>query len=156
MGIFKGIDKAEVTGGSQYFLPGKYKVKVDVVKLVQSRKSLADLFVVETTVIESNNIERPSGSRASQVIKMGEVMSLPNIKKFLGAAVGVDATSASANDGIEKAFSDATGRRMSIEDCAEYVVSAENPMGEIELRLECVEIETKRGTPFTKHNWMSA
>lgn len=155
MSIFRGLDKAEVTGGSQYFLPGSYRVKVEAAKIIQSKKSGSAFFVIECEVLESDNSERRPGTRCSQTIKMGEVMSLPNVKKFIAAATGCDPTAKDVNERVCATFSDATGRRMSIEDVAEYVVSDENPLGEVEMVLNCYEIETKRGTPFTKHDWAS-
>lgn len=156
MGIFRGLGKAEVSGTGQWFKEGNYLVKITGVKLVTGKRDNKDNFIIETEVLASDNDEIKVGAKRSQVIKMDGVMAFPNIKKFLAAVVGVDATVNDANEKIETAFAELVGRKLSIEDIAEYVVSDENPLSDIELELECVNILTReKKQPFTQHNWKS-
>ena len=154
MGLFTGINDAEVTAGGRYFAPGNYRVKIKGVKVIESRRSKKDLFIIECEVLESTNDKYKPGSTASQVIVMNEIMSLPNVKGFMCAASGVDPEDDDANDKVGKQWTELTGKKMSFEDACEYAISPDQPLAGTELELECVEIITKgKGQPFTKHVW---
>ncbi len=158
MGLFGGLKDAKVTGGGVYFLPGLYEIEVMGVKMQRSVQNGRDMFIVECKILTSDNASRKPGSSASQIIKMGEQMSFPNIKAFLAGVVGVDPTQDAddVNEQIEAAFSESLGAQMGIEDIAEFVTSKDNPLEGTKLRLECVNVKTKKGTDFTKHKWLQA
>lgn len=140
-----GIDTADVTTAGNrlpYFLEGRYKVRIDTCKAIVSRNGIA-FFVVEATILESNNPERPAGSRCSWLQKIQTDMGPVNIKKFVGAANGLDPASEEVNREVNQ-------------DVVEYVVSDDQPLAGTVMPLQCVLTETKAGNPFTIHNWEPA
>jgi hypothetical protein len=133
MGKFTGIKTASVSGGGVYFLSGLYVIEVKKCMMINSRKR-EDLFIVECEIIESNNEKRPEGFSASWVVKMSQDAALGNIKGFICAA-------------YDCAESDVD------EDACELIVDEANPLKGTILNLECVDITTRAGTPFTLHKW---
>ena len=153
-GKFKGIEDAKVFKTGQYFKPGKYKVRINAVKDVDSAVGSKSYFIVETTVMESNNPDIPVGGERSHVIDLGNVMGLPNVKAFVAAASGVDSTSPSINDEVTAYWSKQVGEHLDFEKICNLLVSSANPLeGEI-MELECFETKTREGGDFTKHNWL--
>jgi hypothetical protein len=149
MGKFTGMKDAKVGQGGVYFLEGKYRVKVAKVFMLGSRKS-GDLFTVEAVILASTNPQRPVGLKGTWQVKMGQDMSLPNIKGFLAACNG-------ANPGNDKevldCFTDKAGNDVS-EETAEMAVGDDNPLAGVEVDLTVVMITTKgKGLPFSKHEW---
>jgi hypothetical protein len=154
-GRFKGIEDAKVFGGKRpFFKPGKYKVQINAVKWVDSSVGSKSYFIIETTVLESNNPDVPVNSDRSHVINYNNVMGQPNVKQFVAAVSGVDPSSPSINDAVAAYWSKQVGEHIDFEGICELLVSSANPLdGEI-MELECFDIETKGGDPFTKHNWL--
>ena len=154
MGLFSNVAEADVTGGGVYFLPGQYTVRIEGVKTVRSQKNRKDYWIVETTILESSNPERPSNSHASQVVDIGNVMGPVNIKAFVAAASGLDATQADVNDRLIDTWEELAGSRMSIEEICELCCDEDtNPLGGLVMPLECQNIKTRGGGDFTKHFW---
>jgi hypothetical protein len=153
-GRFKGIEEAKVFKTGQYFKPGKYTVKINAAKWVDSAVGSKSYFVIETTVSASNNPEVPVNAERSQVIDLGNVMGFPNVKYFVAATSGVDPTSTAINDEVSAYWSKQVGEHLDFEKICELLVSSANPLeGEV-MELECVEVTTRNGDPFTKHNWL--
>lgn len=123
-----------------YFLPGQYKVKLLAVKMIVSRKK-DDLFIVECEILESNNPDRPVGSKASQVINLKQDAAMGNIKGFLAAANGIHPGDTARVDAEID------------EDVSEYAVSSDNPLAGTILNLSCVNVKTRAGGDFTLHHW---
>ena len=138
---FAGVEKAQVARGGVYFLPGTYKVEVKSVKLKQSRKK-DDLLIIETLVLESDNADRPAGSCPSQVINFKHDAALGNVKAFVAAGLGLDATKDEAEVNAQ-----VTG------DLCNQVCSDDQPFAGLVLNLSAVNIETREGNEFTIHNW---
>ncbi len=144
MGMFDAVGTADVTQAGNrlpYFLEGHYKVSVHKVKGQPDRNG-NPFFVVEAEILESNNVERPPGTKCSWVCKMNNDMGPINVKKFIAAANGVDPSTPEANE--------VTG-----EDC-EYACSDEQPLTGTIMGLQCSMTTTKAGNPFTIHNWEAA
>jgi hypothetical protein len=139
MGKFSGVSGARVGGGGVYFLAGQYKVKVKKVFLMASRKR-EDLFIVETEILESDNEKRKVGMSCSWVVKMSQDAALGNIKGFVAACMGEDAED----------------ENIDWESECECAVDDENPLAGTEVDLECVDITTRDGNPFTLHKWSTA
>lgn len=141
MGLFAGIEEAEVGGGGVYFLPGIYKIEVEKVFAKESRKGDA-LFIVETKILESDNEERVVGSTCSWVVAFKKhEAGLGNIKGFIAAANGIDPT-------------DKVQVKAEVNQAAvEMACSEDNPLQGIVLPLECNLIKTRQGNPFTLHTW---
>jgi hypothetical protein len=134
MGMFgKRISEAKPSQGGVYWLPGQYLVQLDMVKTITSRKG-EDCFIVEGDNLESTNEERPAGSHCSQVIPMSQDSAPGNIKLFLAAALNVQEHEVT-------------------EEGAEACVTSDNPLHGRLVRLEVVNIKTRAGNDFSKHNW---
>lgn len=157
MGMFDGIEDAQVSKSGQYFKPGSYRVKIKAVKGQESSATPGKhFFIVETEVLESSNPDIPVGNERSQVITMGEQMALPNVKMFMAAVSGVDPNSDTINEEVEAYWEPKLGQHMSFKDICELVTSSANPLEGLELALVCEEITTKgTGKPFTKHLWQA-
>lgn len=154
-GWFDGVGEAKVSKTGQWFQPGKYRVKIKSVKQVTGQKAGERFLVIETVVLESNNPEIQVGSEKSEVIKMQGVMALPNIKAFIGAVSGIDATLDNATTLIEEYWQkhNPTGARYGLAEIIEELVVKYNVLENIEMGLECVMVTTQQGNPFTKHIW---
>lgn len=150
---FGGIGGAKIGQGGVYFLPGKYRVELAKVALINSRKR-EDMFVVETTIQESDVPERKPGTKCSYICNMKNDSALGNIKAFLAACAGADPDNEKE---VEAAFTDKNGQDIT-EETAEMAVSDENPLAGTVLDLVCVNKQT-RGSPgnpphdFTLHFW---
>lgn len=156
MGKYDKLADAQVSKTGQYFDVGNYRVKILAVKDVESTKGgNKNYTVIETRVVESNNPKIPVGSERSQVIDMGNVMGLPNLKAFVAAASGVDATMDSVNDDIEAywARQDPQGAQRSLGDIVEELFVGANVLEDVEMELTCVEVKKQNGDPFTKYIW---
>lgn len=156
MGKYDQISSAKVAKTGQYFKPGKYKVRVQAVKDVNSQQNgNKNYTVVECVVVESNNPEVPVGAERSQVIDMTNVMGFPNLKAFMAAVSGVDPTLESVNDLVEKFWQDQDPNKKyrTFGDIVEQLVVKLNILEGTLMDLECIEITKRDGEPFTKHNW---
>lgn len=139
--MFDGIEDAKVGQGGVYFLPGRYKVEVDKVFTMQSRKR-EDLFIAETTILESDNAERKPGTKCSWIVNFKHDAALGNIKGFIAACNGIDpADEAAVNAEVT-------------EDVCEFAVDEkENPLAGSKLDLTAVQKKTRAGGDFTLHLW---
>lgn len=156
MGAFSKINETKVFGGGQYFEAGHYKVKIKDTKIVDSSQSPGKQFVViETEVLESDCEKIPPGVDRSQVIPLGEQMSLSNVKAFVAAASGVDPLDDDINVKVETFWKELVGEAINFEQICDLIFeSGQNPLGDEVMDLECTEIITrKEKKPFTKHNW---
>jgi hypothetical protein len=153
-GWFDGIADATVQKTGQWFHPGKYRVRIKAVKQINGQKG--DKFlVIETEVLESNNPEIQVGAEKSHVIKMGGTMALPNVKAFIAAVSGVDPTLDNVNDLIEEYWfqNNPMGVRLALPQIVEEMVVKYNALEGVVMGLECVNITTQAGNPFTKYIW---
>ena len=130
MGRFGGIKDAKVSLGGVYFLPGNYLVRVDSVKTGSTRKN-DNFFVVETTILESDNPERKKGSSVSWMTLESFDSYLGHIKHFVSVAQQCE------EDEVDEAG-------------VEMVVSDENPCRDIVLVVKANNVPTRAGGVFTK------
>lgn len=142
MGKFSGVGGAKVGGGGVYFLQGKYTVEVIKCMLMNSRKR-EELFIVECKIIKSSEPKRPVDMKCSWVVKMSQDAALGNIKGFIAAAMEVDPDSDQISDS-------------EWEDNCEAAVDDDNPLAGTIVDLECSDITTRAGDPFTLHRWSTA
>lgn len=140
MGLFSGIEDANIGGNNVYFVEGQYIVEVVRAFTMKSRKK-QDLAIVECLIRDSTVEQRPVGSKASWVVNMGQDAALGNIKAFVAAANGLDTSDE------EKVKAEVT------EDVAEFAFSDANPLVGVCLSLQCTNIKTKEKKDFTKHFW---
>lgn len=159
MGMFDGIEDASVSKSGSYFKPGHFRVRIKAVKKQDSATAPGkQFFIIETLVLESSNPDIAVGTERSQVITMGQTMSLPNVKAFMAAVSGVDPNSETVNQEVEAYWAERLNQHVPFDQLCELVCSAANPLGEaqppIEMDLVCEEILTKSTKqPFTKHLW---
>jgi hypothetical protein len=141
MGVFDGIEHVAAEGTSlrQYFEPGYYTVTIDSVFLYERRLGGGKLFIVETTVDESDNPRIKPGERRNWVQSFALPSALPRIKSFIGAATGMRPTKI-------------VNEKITAELCTQ-VVGPENPLRDKKLRLTCVGKTTSKGKEFVQHIW---
>jgi hypothetical protein len=142
---FSGVDSVKPAAEStrSYFLPGKYKVRLENV-LIYKRRLGGKLFIVETEVLESSHPDIQPGETRNWVQPMEVDAAMPRIKTFMGAAHGF----------CPKRNLDALSKFVTKEVC-DAAVSPENPLKGKELKLECHNKKSiKTGKDFTVHLWL--
>jgi hypothetical protein len=145
MGIFDGIENVAAEGTSslrQYFEPGCYTVTIERVFLHEKRLGAGKLFIVETTVDESDNPNIKPGEQRNWVQSLALPYALPRIKAFIIAAAGIDPQIASTD----------LSTKVNAKVC-ENVVSSANPLRGKKLRLTCIKKITSKGKDFIQHVW---
>jgi hypothetical protein len=130
VGLFRGVEEAKFNEGGIWFLDGNYLVKVDVVKVGETRKKV-DFFVVEHTICWSDNPQRKKGTQCSWMATADKDAFLGNVKHFCSVA-------------SETPMDEVT------EEGIEMIVSEENPLAGTILRVQATTIKTKAGGDFTK------
>jgi len=131
------IATAEVSQNGVWWLDGIYKIEIEAVKMITSRKEVA-CFIVEGTALESSNPERPIGTKGSWVVALNKDPAAGNIKAFFQAVTGRDDYTAEEWD-----------------ELADDAISDDNPLQGYKVKLQVVTIQTKNNTPFSKHIWSS-
>lgn len=149
------INNAKVFKSGKYFLPGRYRVKIQAVKWVKASVGTKEFVIIETEVLTSTNVEIPPGSERSQVIDMTNVMGMSNVKAFVAAVSGVDSSSTDTNVLIEKYWEGLLGSHVALADICDTICSDDNPLNGEEIDLECIETKKRDGDPFTKYNWVT-
>lgn len=144
MGIFDGIEHVAAEGTSlrQYFEPGHYTVAIERVFLHEKRLGGGKLFIVETTVLESDNPHIKPGERRNWVQSFAIPSALPRIKSFIGAANGL-----CPQRQLEDINTNITA------SVCDGVVSHDNPLRGKKLRLICISKTTRAGKEFVQHMW---
>ena len=144
MSIFDGIEHVAAEGRSnrQYFEPGKYTVTIDAVFLYERRLGGGKLFIVETTVDESDNPTIKPGEQRNWVQSFARPSALARIKSFIGAAIGLcpQRRLKEINERVDKAVCDGS-------------VGSDNPLRGHRLKLTCTSKTTRAGKEFVQHAW---
>ena len=139
MSIFAGIGNVKATEQKGVYLPeGQHLLAIERCKLTESTVGNRTFFVVESTVMESNNEDIRPGTHASWVVKLGgdyPQMALADIKKFAVAVTGAD------EDEVDAEF------MQELVDGPGDLVSGRKVNCQVE------EVQTKRGGVFSKHFW---
>lgn len=143
MSVFEGIEhvSAEGTSKRQYFEPGRYTVTIDLVQIKEKRLG-GKLFIVETSINESNNPYVKPGDSRNWVQSLNNEYALPRIKSFIGAAKGF----------CPKKQLREINKNITLEVC-ENVVSIGNPLKGQTMTVECIGKITKTGKEFTHAFW---
>jgi hypothetical protein len=143
MSVFEGIEhvSAEGTSNREYFTPGRYTVIINTIQIKDKRLG-GKLFIVETTIKESDNPSIKVGDNRNWVQSLSNEYALPRIKSFIGAAKGFCPKTQikEINKNITKAVCD-------------DVVSIENPLCGHIVSVECIGKITKTGKAFTQAIW---
>lgn len=129
---FVGVENAKTSEKLPYIQPGRYVLRVDQIKVFDSRTK-GPMFVAEYTIVESEGLgANPKGSRAAHLIKLkGNDSALGNVKGMVGALTG------EGSSNVTQTMCDA-------------VVAETNPTKGTLVRAFAFITETKAGTDFTK------
>jgi hypothetical protein len=145
MGIFDGIENVEAEGASslrQYFEPGCYVVTIERVFLHEKRLGGGKLFIVETIVNESDNLNIKPGEQHNWAQSFAIPYALPRIKSFIGAAMGLCP---------QKQLKEINAKVT--EAVCNKAVGSENPLRSKKLKLTCIGKTTSKGKLFVQHVW---
>jgi hypothetical protein len=145
MGIFDGIEHVSAEGTSslrQYFEQGNYLVTIDSVFLHERRLGGGKLFIVETTINESDNPSIKAGDQRNWVQSFALPSALSRIKSFIGAARGL----------CPKRQLKEINEEVTSVICNQ-VIGLDNPLRGKKLKLGCMNKLTRTGKEFTQHNW---
>lgn len=135
MGFFSKIKDANYGNTGNYFEEGIYRVRLLRCFLKDSSASPGTVhFIAECEVLESTNDKIKVGQVRSWSPSFAKQPTMGNVRQFIAVATDSDL------DEVD-------------EDAADAVVSKDNPLAGIELKLRCTQITTKSGNPFTKHIW---
>ena len=137
--IFDGIEAAEVTGGSQYIMPGRHTLKVKNVIMRESRKpgKATHYFIVEFSVVQTSGDDHAVGSTATWLVDMNKPnadTARGNIKEFVMALMGCK---------LEE---------VTVKLCEE-LVNASQPGAGMSVLAEAWHKPTASGGVFTRISW---
>jgi hypothetical protein len=144
MSIFDGIEHvvAEGTSNRQYFEPGNYIVTIDAVFIHERRLGGGKLFIVETTINESDNPKIKAGETRNWVQSLTLPSALPCIKAFIGAAMGL----------CPSRQLQEINKHVNNHVCEE-AVGDKNPLRGRRLKVSCTNRITRQGKEFTHAQW---
>lgn len=142
MSKWQKVDDAKAAGDKlPNMLPGTYQVRISNVKDFEGYQG--DLFyIIEFEILESSNENIEVGKFYSQVIKYNQPMGPINVKRFLMAATGFDPNDPDNEEAVTS-------------EEVEQSLEEDDPLGlkGLEMGLQCDDIRTREGKPFTKHTW---
>ena len=139
MGLFDKIGSAKIYGSSKFFDEGMHTVEINKVLLNKGHKGTS--FIIECTIITTTGELKP-GTTCAQIQKMDgdkRDLALSTIKQFIQACVG---------DEVE-GYTDAEWKAL-----ADSVVSDEQPLAGLKMKLETFLKPTRAGGMFTNHKWL--
>lgn len=145
MGIFDGIENVSAEGISaprQYFEPGNYIVTINRIIIHEKRLGRTKLFIVETTINESDNPDIKVGEQRNWVQSLGSDYALPRIKTFIGAALGLcpQKQTKEINQKVTSSICD-------------HAIEPTSPILGRQLKLRCWNQVANNGNDFTRHSW---
>jgi len=143
MGKYSGVNDADATGDRHpYFLVGNHTV--EIIKVIDRVSRNRELFIViEAKLLSTDSENMRVGTTYAQLIKYNNDMGPINLKRFILAANGLEAT-------------EETNKEVD-EDTVEDVLSDDQPLAGVVLGLQCHTILTKSDKKeFTVHTWSPA
>lgn len=163
---FKKLNQADASGDKKpWFEPGHYQVRIAKCKAFDDRRG-NPLCVIEAEVLESDNDVVKVGGTYSQIIKMNQDMGPINLKRFLIAAWGGDA-SKKENSEFEHFLEHVcemdpkeVAENDDIKDWDDFAGDMfddeEEPLVGTEMPLHCILEKKQDGDPFTRYAWQPA
>ena len=136
MGLYDNVGDAQTSSGGQYFKPGQYRMQVQSVSEVTSRKGVP-FFVVESTVLRTNCSEYKPGATISWLVNMTSDWALSNVKEFAQAVAGDMRAQVSGSD---------------IED----MLKPEQPAAGMEVDVDAIVRTSRAGNEWTQARWRPA
>ena len=158
--LFEGMAKADASGKGTFMEPGLYVVETKSVFVKNGFKGPS--FIVEFSVVESNNDKHKPGTSGSWVLKFSWPATFGHITKFVFACLGIEPTKWNLEDPELRDEAELVARVVSGSEPAQKQLGddyAEGMLTGIKLRLECVAQKTapKPGRPeggdFTAYHW---
>lgn len=138
--IFGSIDNADARGQrNPYLTDGNYLLQIKGCTLKKARTK-RNFYLVEFTILESDNEERPAGMTVTWMTDVDNDMGPINIKRFLAAAAGIDPNSEEANKEITSKV-------------AMLSVSSDQPLAGAQIYVNVQTVTTKAGSNFSEHRW---
>lgn len=147
MGLFKGINEAEIFERGMYFSAG-FDGIVQVEKVIVKRtRASGDAFIVEYRVIEGGNDRDPNRAKRSWFQKLIDTdIAYPAIKAWAAACAGYEP---SERDAIEKEVAPQLENALD----AATESPADNDFTGCYLHLVTTMVMTKNDREFTRHDW---
>lgn len=155
MGLFDGIEKAEIFERGRYLPPG-FKGTVEVKRtLAKNSRQSGTGFIVELTVVDVE--QEGDADHELSPVRLGEKrtwwqgltnqdVALPAIKEFMAVLAG-----------YERHEKDAIARDVSptLKSVLDYAIEHpdDNDLVGCKIRVETQHKTTKQGRDFTLHNW---
>jgi len=154
MGVFDGIEKAEVFGGGSRIRPGSHIVEVGALVVHRSRKKAGIVYFVAELVI----VESVGGRPVSAKPDAPPASSEPHkVDEKLGWVVDLSQPSGLAN---VKGFAMALAPDMDADDITsesmETLVSSDQPAKGLKVHADAFMVLTTKGGDFTKIQWSPA
>lgn len=129
--IIENFAKTQTSNKTPYVIPGDYELEVMSCKNYSSEQTGKTFFIVEFTVLKSNNPERPEGSLMSWHVNYAHKPALKNIKEFIKAASNMEPP----------------------KEAITNVPSQANPLKGAVVKCYASQIKTRANTDFTKTTW---
>jgi hypothetical protein len=136
MGLYDGVNDAPTSTGGQYFKPGQYRMRVQSVTEITSRKNVP-FFVVESVVVRTTCESYKPGSTISWLVNMNSDWALSNVKEFAQACGGDMSASVAGSD-------------------IEAMVSPEQPAIGVEVDVDAITRTSRAGNEWTQARWRPA
>lgn len=142
--LFSKLGNVKIQEGGVYFKPGFYLVEIQETKIIETRKKV-DAIIIGCKILgvkDDNEDCNQPGTTASQVLMLGGEAadsSLSNWKGFLAKAAGID---------DPEEHNDAEWESVAV------AAVEDNVFARTVMVLNCFEITTKKGHPFTRHDWL--
>jgi len=145
------LPTAKGSEGGVYFMPDHH-FKLAVVKCIDKDDGREDdYFIVECRVIESDCPRQGEGFCASQVVKLSLDTAPGNVADFLRAAYTV--FSQDETNGLDPLDPDNDDDWADMKGMYDVACSEDNVLMDTVVYLRTKGITTKKGNPFTVHNW---
>jgi len=167
MGRFGNLAGVRTNGSGIYFEQGDYDVRIDKIKFNDDTRTGEDAFIIETTVVRSDNPTRAPGCKPSQVITLKKQYletCLGDVKQFVGAMLEIEDPD-SYNEPID-VVDQITAQQMGCdlqtaannrfwEQAIDMLCSEENPGRGTLIHVNCTIRPGKKDPTksFTKHVW---
>lgn len=148
-GFWDDMSQVEALNKSPFLPAGEsFTCWIDAVQCRQSKdptKPAGTLwFIAEFTLLASTSVDHPVDAARSWICNATSTMGKPNVKSFVAAALGVDASN------IPPALNERFPAVMS------QVLGAGNPLSGSIVQVSTIQIMTKKNMPFTRHDWSPA
>lgn len=151
--MFSGMQAAPIFGRGNYMKEGNYLVEITNI-FVKPRFKGGNVFVAEFRILESDNVDQKAGGTGSWVPKIETPNTFGDIKSLMFACSGVDGKTVKNEDTGKHAQATLLAKAACGSEAAKTTLGVQDGfLVGSKVRLECVQITTKAGTPFTRYTW---